>query len=525
MSCTPRPCVRRRARADGAALLHQFRIAQVRQGLIRGLAIALVWLLAGCAGSETFFRAASEPPPPAKARALAQWPWPELWTGVVFNGQKVGFTRLALRAAGDAADRFEIDSEAAIRLRFLGVGKRVNLRALDRVRPDLTLEQFRYRYELDGSLLEIEGQADAQVIAFVVTAAGVREERRIALADAVYPASAIALLPSLRGLALGREYRYRVFQGETQTLAEVKQAVLGWESSTLFSGAAFKLQSWVDDLESTTWLAPDGRPLLELSLGGVLVSGLEDADRARRDLLAASLNKQDALVDFSLLRSASIEDAQQVSELEIVLEDVPARLQVPSSPGQRCQRDASTLRCMIDRSLPLGGIDDSDRSRYLRPSIAVSSSDGEVVALARSLSAGTGRADARLDAIVDWMDANIAKEAIDAFTATEVLRARQAECQGHAYLLAALARAMDLPARVVNGIVYSPEHGGFLYHSWNEVWLPGEGWRAVDATLGQRVADATHVKLIEGERPGELLPLVGMVGHSRVASAQVLSRW
>jgi hypothetical protein len=34
-----------------------------------------------------------------------------------------------------------------------------------------------------------------------------------------------------------------------------------------------------------------------------------------------------------------------------------------------------------------------------------------------------------------------------------------------------------------------------------------------------------HVKLIGAERPGELLPLVGMVGYTCVASAQALSRW
>jgi len=56
----------------------------------------------------------------------------------------------------------------------------------------------------------------------------------------------------------------------------------------------------------------------------------------------------------------------------------------------------------------------------------------------------------------------------------------------------------------------------------------------VDATFAQRVADATHVKLIEGERPGVLLPLVGMVGtvgtvgtarSRRIESVQVLARW
>lgn len=493
--------------------------------MIRGLALALAGLLAGCASPESFFHAVPDPPPPARPLTLAQWPWQELWTGVVFNGEKVGFTRIDLRPAPDAPQRFDIASEAAIRLRFLGVDKRVNLRALDRVRPDLTLERFSYRYELDGSLLEVEGRSDAQALHFVVSASGAREEHRLALERGIFPASAIAMLPALRGLALEREYRYTVFQGETQTLAEVEQKVLGWESSSLFAGTAFRLRSRVEDLESTTWIAPDGRPLLELSLNGVLVSALEDAETARRDLVAGSLNKQDALVDFSLLRTAPIEDARRVSRLDIVLEDVPLRVEVPSEPGQHCERTRNRVRCRIDRGRTGGALEDAARQRYLRPSIAVSSLDGEIVALARALSAGSGSAAARLDGIVRWMDANIDKRAVDAFTAVDVLRAGQAECQGHAYLLAALARAMGLPARVVNGIVYSLEHDGFLYHSWNEVWLPEEGWRAVDATFGQPVADATHVKLIEGEHPAELLPLVGMVGRTRIESARALARW
>jgi len=448
-----------------------------------------------------------------------------LWTGVVFNGAKVGFTRLSLRPAADTPQRFEIDSEAALRLRFLGVDKRVNLHALDRVRPDLTLERFRYRYELDGSEIEVVGEADAQAVRFVLTGSGMREERRIAVQHPVYPASAIGLVPVLRGLALERSYRYTVFQGETQSLAEVEQAVVSWETSSLFEGSAFKLRARVDDIESTTWLAPDGRPLLELSLGGTLVSALEDADRAQRDLVTASLNKREALVDFSLLRTSPIEDPRRVAELEIVLADVPPRLQPPSDSAQRCLRDDARLRCTVDRKATGGRLDAAQRRRYLRPSAAVNSLDGEVVLLARSLARGADSEAARLDRIVDWMNANIAKEAVDAFTAVEVLRSRRAECQGHAYLLAALARAMHLPARVVNGIVYAPEQGGFLYHSWNEVWLRGEGWRAVDATFGQPVADATHVKLIEGERPAELLPLVGMVGRTQIESVSVLARW
>jgi transglutaminase-like putative cysteine protease len=123
------------------------------------------------------------------------------------------------------------------------------------------------------------------------------------------------------------------------------------------------------------------------------------------------------------------------------------------------------------------------------------------------------------------MDANIAKEAVDAFSAVDVLRNRKAECQGHAYLFAALARAAGIPTRIVNGLVYSEAHAGFLFHTWNEAWIAGRGWRPVDATFGQPHADATHVKLVEGETPGELVPLAGLVGRVRIASVRPLAHW
>jgi transglutaminase-like putative cysteine protease len=82
-----------------------------------------------------------------------------------------------------------------------------------------------------------------------------------------------------------------------------------------------------------------------------------------------------------------------------------------------------------------------------------------------------------------------------------------------------------MPARIVNGLAYSEAHGGFLYHSWNETWIAGRGWQPVDATFGQPRADATHLKLLEGETVGELAPLVSLVGRLRAPQVSVLSRW
>jgi hypothetical protein len=444
---------------------------------------------------------------------------------VVFNGRKIGFTRLALRRAADAGDRFEIEAEAALRLRFLGVDKKVNLRTLDRVREDLTLERFRYDYELDGSPLRVSGVAGGSGIAMSIETAGSAQEKSLRAQEPVFPSSALPLLPVMRGLAPGRSHRFAVLHGETQELAEVEQSVLAYERSTLFQGPAFKVATRMLGMETTTWIGADGRPLFELALHGVLIQALEDEDQARRSLIAASLNREEALVDFSLLRAPPIAAARRVSRLEIALEGVPAAIPAPSEGGQTCTREGERLRCRVDRDAPLAQADPARLAGYLRPTLAVSSSDAEIVRLARALQAGAADPGTLIARILGWMEANIAREAVDAFTALDVLRERRAECQGHAYLFAALARATGLPTRVVNGLVYSEDYGGFLYHTWNEVHMAGAGWRPVDPTFAQPHADATHLKLIEGETVAELAPLVGMIGRARIGAVRALARW
>lgn len=488
--------------------------------LAAALALALA---AGCAGTGAFFRDAGTPPP-AAPRALADLPWQELWSGVVFRGRKVGFSRLAVRPAVEPG-LWEIETESALRFRLLGVDKRVSLRALDVVRGDLALERFRYDYRLDGSRLHAEGERDGS--ALVVRAAGGGEpvERRLGMPSPAIPTSALALLPVVRGLRVGDGARVTVFVGESQVLAEASQQVLAYESSDLFAGAAFRVATRMLGLETLTWYGAGSRPLLETAMHGVLVSSLEDPAAARAYLVEASLAKEEALLEYSLIASDPVASPRRAAALSVTLEGVPASLDIPGSAGQRCSRDGARLACRIDRRAPGAAADAPGIERYLEPTLAAPSNERRFIELAASIAGDAASAEERIVRLLAWIDANIAKEAVDAFSAADVLRERRAECQGHAYLFAALARALGVPTRVVNGVVYSPEHGGFLYHTWNEAWIAGDGWRAVDATFGQPLADATHVALAVGESPAALAPLAAMVGRARVAALGEVSHW
>jgi transglutaminase-like putative cysteine protease len=115
--------------------------------------------------------------------------------------------------------------------------------------------------------------------------------------------------------------------------------------------------------------------------------------------------------------------------------------------------------------------------------------------------------------LVRWTSENIKNEMKDSFTALEVLRSREGECQSHANLYTAFARSREIPTKVVTGLVYSERHSGFLYHAWAESYV--NGWLAVDPTLKQIPADATHVK-IAGTSEDYSRTVLKMVGKVKI---------
>jgi transglutaminase-like putative cysteine protease len=88
-------------------------------------------------------------------------------------------------------------------------------------------------------------------------------------------------------------------------------------------------------------------------------------------------------------------------------------------------------------------------------------------------------------------------------TAADVAKSRTGDCTEHAVLLAALARARGLPARVAIGLVYTQESGGpaFGYHMWNEVSID-DRWIPLDATLARGGAGAARLKLTHSNMEG-----------------------
>jgi len=151
----------------------------------------------------------------------------------------------------------------------------------------------------------------------------------------------------------------------------------------------------------------------------------------------------------------------------------------------------------------------------LKPGLFVQSGDEKIVNLARSIVGDESDAVEAMKALNRWVYRNIRKDFTASISnALDTLERRSGDCTEHSVLFVALARAVGLPAREVAGLVYSAEGGGaFFFHQWAEVYV-GK-WVATDPTFGQPVADATHIKLTEGDILSQVR-IMNVMGRLRI---------
>ena len=162
--------------------------------------------------------------------------------------------------------------------------------------------------------------------------------------------------------------------------------------------------------------------------------------------------------------------------------------------------EGDTLRLEVtsrkpDRPFPMSEIRvPPNGEAYLQPSTFVQSDDEEIRSAARKAIGEETDAWKRAKLLEKWVNGYVRQKDLGmAFaSAKETMKTRQGDCTEHATLLAALCRAVGIPARAAEGLVYARSIGGFGYHMWTQVYL--DGWYNLDATRPQPdAADATHI--------------------------------
>ncbi|HQU43010.1 MAG TPA: transglutaminase domain-containing protein [Pirellulales bacterium] len=226
-----------------------------------------------------------------------------------------------------------------------------------------------------------------------------------------------------------------------------------------------------------------------------LAHPLENARSLRRVRYKVELDDADPVARFAAGPTQQVESTgPHTAEITVTSIDP----QKPSCPG--------------DASQPT----DADRE----PNETIQSDDAGVLRLAREAAAGKEKPAEVALALEKFVYQKMQKKNYKTplATAADVAQTLEGDCTEHAVLLAALARASGIPARVAMGLVYAPNHQGFAYHMWTEMYL-GDCWVPLDATLGEGLVPADHIKLADSNLSTGLasfLALVNVIGQLKI---------
>jgi len=413
------------------------------------------------------------------------------------GGQRVGESVYTIKREGDSAEVYE---KTSLRIKLMDRVQDVSTEGLYHLTGG-EVKSFEYEFESTAGVMKVTGKkADGGYTIKVDSVSG-GSDLFFRASLAPIPAALIPEWLSAQGLKAGQEYRVSVMDpltivtgGGENSLLTVHKIITREkvEVPGLGSFDAWKIVSDVSGMEMTSWLTDSGLVVKQEMPPGL--TAYKDAEGGA----SAGLEVFDITDITSIPSSRKLDDPRGTTYLKAEITGLLPEDGFKLADGYRQFTDGNIIEIKAGGPEKNGSYKipyEGGLGEYMGPGPLVDSRAPEIVAAASEIIGGEKDAAKAAALINNWVFYNIKKEGTASVpNALDVLKTRSGDCNEHAALYAALARAAGIPTKTVSGTIYID--GRFYYHAWNEVYV-GK-WVAVDPAFGQMPADATHIKFIEG---------------------------
>jgi transglutaminase-like putative cysteine protease len=271
------------------------------------------------------------------------------------------------------------------------------------------------------------------------------------------------------------------------------------------------LETQLGAIKTRAWVSPEQEAVRVETPFGFTLEKIDPKDAIARITAGESA---DFVKNLAVIPTG-VPPKRDAAQLKIRFAGVPEELMPPATDVQVRDGDTYTIaQPAAPSATDTAPLPEAERETALASDPLVDAKLPAIVDTAGSITADSVDPWEKAERINAWVYEHIEKiSVLSVPAAAEVLRSRQGDCNEHTVLFVALARAAGVPARIAIGLVYSDEIGGFGYHAWPEVHVGR--WIPMDPTFGQTLADATHVKLLNGGIT-EWSRLIGYIGHAKV---------
>lgn len=439
------------------------------------------------------------------------------WFGVFQSGSKIGY---AHRVVARTKTGWAFQEDSAFTLAMLGTVQNLQTTMSAETDESYGLDSFRFGLISPAASFSANGRSERDRLVVQYGASGQENRLEIPLQEPINLPSTLRPRLVRADAPPGTQYTAAVFSPLSMKNEPITLVLEGRETIDGPDGKVetVRISEKHQGIETSAWLALDGTVIREQGTLGFVLERAKSREAALAGI--SSVAPIDLVMKTRIPIDHPIADARELGSLTLRMKG-GASTRVPDDPPRQ-HVESGLLHVVREPApqaasgMPPRGSDAPAVAAYTDPSPFVESDDPAIVSLARSIVGDEQDPVVAARQLVTWVNVNVAKEpALTVPSAREVAKSLRGDCNEHAVLLTALARAVGIPARVVAGTVYGdlgqPGDEGFYYHAWSELWLGS--WVSADAVFGQMPADATHVKLLEGgpERHMALGEVIGQL--------------
>ncbi len=459
---------------------------------------------------------------PIDPAALQAGPAAETWFGIYFQDQKVGY---AVQSESPTADGGRLlRSRSAFEVAAFGEIKRIVTASDALVDPQGQVSRFDFFMESDPVRILARGEVQDDQIIMELVQAGELQTLTLPIDERPQIQMSVSawIADREQDLAMGQVFELPYFDPVTMATQTMRLEIEDVE--LVGSEEAYWVQRSVGDIETRFLITPSGKVLREESaLGFAMVA----ETREQAETMPTGVEPVNIIALSAVqLTGGQLHQPRRTRVLSLVVHGVEAEKLRDEPPLQRIVGDTVTVTTPLLVELP-ADLPKAETDPALQPwlgsTLFMPLDHPDIQDKARDVIGDVRTRREAVQVLVDWVYGYLIKApTMGVPNALEILQVGQGDCNEHTALFVALARAQGIPSRVAAGLVYSDsigDDGAFYYHAWPEVYFgPEAGWVPVDPTFGQFPADATHVKVVEGDldRQVEIMGVMGRLSFELV---------
>jgi len=441
-----------------------------------------------------------------KKRQVFMLPDRDTWMSISQGGKRIGYAHRKFSAIKSG---YRMTEETLMHINAMGVAQTLSYRTEGDLDWEMNLKSFRFNLDSGMSSYAARGVVKGRMLAIFAGKPGEENKAEIYLKKPINLAASIYDLSSFKELRNGENRIFYIFDPLTLGEAPVDVSVQGNEEF-IQNGEIRRARKITIDFMGNrqyAWLDEEDRVIREKGIMGITLdlSTRKDAIEGIKGVAGADMTEL-----ASVRADKFIQDKEELHFLKIKLKNIDIRRYYLDGGRQTLKDSILTIHKEQLSELPrmTKVVKDKD---FLKPVPMIQSDHPMILKKVREIVSEKDSDLQKSKKIVTWIYKNVKKRPVLSIpNALETMTSLVGDCNEHAVLLVAMARAAGIPAEIETGLVYM--RGRFYYHAWNVLYL-GE-WVTADATLGQMPADITHIRFIRGtsERQTDLLGIIGKIG-------------